>query len=207
VPTASRILLATGNAHKATEIRSIVAPLLPTGVEIVTLADMGIGEPPAEIESFKTFAANARAKATWCRDQSGLPCLADDSGLCVDALAGAPGVRSARWAGPTDADRNAALLAELERVGACEPERRTARFICSAAFAPVQGPVVVALGVANGRILTRQVGNQGFGYDPLFFSADLDATFAESGETAKNRVSHRARALRLLISQLGCFVS
>jgi XTP/dITP diphosphohydrolase len=116
-------------------------------------------------------------------------------------------VRSARWAGPTDADRNEALLAELSQAGALTPEARLARFVCSAACAIAGGDIVVATGESRGRILTQPTGGAGgFGYDPLFFCPELGATFAQAGDEAKNTVSHRARAFRLLISRCACFM-
>jgi XTP/dITP diphosphohydrolase len=201
-----RLLIATGNAHKIVEIRSILSALLPDSIEIVGLADVRLAAPPADVESFQTFSANARAKAAWCSERSGLACVADDSGLCVDALGGAPGVRSARWAGPTDTDRNNALLAELRRVNAIDPAHRQARFVCSAAIASPEGSVVNALGQTYGRIIDSAHGATGFGYDPLFYCPELAATFAEAGEEAKNRVSHRGRALALLASHIDRFV-
>jgi XTP/dITP diphosphohydrolase len=196
----SRILLATGSAHKVREIRAILRPLLPPGVELVGLADAGLGSPPPEVERFRSFTGNARAKAAWCREKSGLACIADDSGICVDALGGKPGVRSARWAGPTDSDRNRRLVEELNRVGAVAERQRTARFVCAAAYAGLDmDRPVVALGRVRGRILDRPEGAGGFGYDPLFYCPELGASFAEAGEAAKQRVSHRARALVRLL--------
>jgi len=205
---ARRILLATGNAHKVREIQRILHPLLPNSIEILSLANTGLGSLPDEVEHFQTFSANARAKAEWCRDRSGIECIADDSGLCVDALAGAPGVRSARWAGPTDADRNRALLLELELARADAESTRTAQFVCSAAFASADTsiPTIVALGSSRGRILTLPVGAAGFGYDPVFFSPELEMTFAEAKDAEKDRVSHRGRALHMLISHIVEFV-
>ena len=199
----AEILLATSNPHKVRELRAILTPLLTTGTKLLSLADIGQAGPPADVERFNTFTANARAKAKWCRDRYGMSCLADDSGICVHALGEAPGVRSARWAGPGDSDRNEMLLGELIRVGAIEPQQRAARFVCSAAFAVAESPAaVVALGIASGRIVDHPSGETGFGYDPIFYCPELESTFALAPEAAKNRVSHRARAFSRLIAQI-----
>jgi XTP/dITP diphosphohydrolase len=196
-PSLSTILLATGNAHKASEMSAILSAILPS-VRLVTLKDAGLSSPPDEIERFSTFAANARAKAIWCAKNSGLPSIADDSGLCVDALGGRPGVFSARWAGPnaTDADRRAYLLAELKRAGALKDNDRLARFICVCTLAlSGEGQTLSRTGSVRGRILSAEQGSSGFGYDPLFFIPSLDSTMAQISREAKNRISHRGRAL------------
>jgi XTP/dITP diphosphohydrolase len=196
-----RILLATGNAHKASEIAAILGPLLP-GVKLLSLRDVGLSDIPDDVESGETFAENAAAKAVWCRDQSGMACIADDSGLCVDALGGAPGVRSARWAGPTDADRNIALMRALEEADARGPDQRRAKFVSCVAYAPLTGEVVLATGEVEGRIIEALRSGGGFGYDPLFYAFDLGETFGNAGAEAKNEVSHRSRALRVLATKL-----
>ena len=198
-----RILLATGNAHKAEEIRAILAPLLPQSIELVSLSDLSLPSPPGSVESGSTFTANSRAKALWCRDISGLASIADDSGLCVDCLGGAPGIRSARWAGPTDHDRNMRLLDEMRLAGATLPEQRTAHFVCAVTFAPADPgrPVICALGELAGVILGEPRGEGGFGYDPLFYIPGVGCTLAEAGSTVKNEISHRSAALRHLVAQ------
>ncbi len=190
-----KIVAATGNAHKLKEIREILA-----GFEIVSEAEAGFcGEIE---ETGETFAENARIKAeTVCR-ATGLPALADDSGLCVDALGGAPGVYSARFAekfaprGYTAGNR--AYL--LERL-AGEKNRR-AHFSCAVALAFPDGTLLTAEGRTDGSILTESRGENGFGYDPLFLSDDLGVSFAEASEPEKNGCSHRGRALAALKEKL-----
>ena len=211
----AKILLATGNAHKAGEMRAILAELLPAETELVSLKQVGLRSPPGDIERHSTFTANARAKAEWCRDQSGLACIADDSGICVEALNGRPGIHSARWAGAdaTDAERNERLLTELDAVDAATPDWRAAMFVCSAALASpssqdsfLRPPATLsALGVMRGFVLQRTKvfgGGGGFGYDPLFFSPELGMSVAEATAGSKNEISHRARALRTLASAI-----
>jgi XTP/dITP diphosphohydrolase len=198
-------LLATRSGDKAREIRRI---LEPTGVTVVTLDEAGIAATPAEddIEAFDTFVANARAKARYFRAHTDLPVLADDSGIEVTALDGAPGVRSKRFSGRSDLggaalDRanNETLLARLEGV---PPERRAARYVCAAVALFPDGREVVALGAVAGFINDRPVGAGGFGYDPLFYRPDQRGTFGELDPAAKNRISHRSRAFRALATYL-----
>ncbi len=197
--TPTRLLLATTNAGKIAELQSLLAaPPEPAGLSLVTPGDLEFTLPDVD-ETGATFAENARLKATaWAR-ASGLPALADDSGLCVDALGGEPGVRSARWAGPTDADRNAALLERLEGV---PEESRTARFVCAACLALPDGTVAEAEGVCAGVITTRPRGLHGFGYDTLFLLPEDGLTLAEMSPERKQEVSHRAHALRALTPEL-----
>jgi XTP/dITP diphosphohydrolase len=200
----SKILLATGNAHKAGEMRAILAPLLPAEIELIALKDIGLAPPPDEIERYKTFAANARSKAAWCSQKSGLACIADDSGIWVDALHGAPGVRSARWAGDdaSDSDRCSLLLHELERVDALSPDQRWAKFVCACVFVgPDSSNTICATGSIRGQILLNAQGTGGFGYDPLFYIPKIHTTMASAGPEIKNMISHRARALSSLARQ------
>ncbi|GAB6877260.1 XTP/dITP diphosphatase [Thermaerobacter litoralis] len=193
-----QLVLATHNRGKVRELEAMLQEAgLP--IHVRTLDEVGGVQMPAETGS--TFLENARLKAEAVARQTGLPALADDSGLCVDALGGRPGVYSARFAGPeaTDAANNARLLAELEGV---PPPRRTARFRAVVVLAMPDGRWTWAEGEAPGRILEAPRGTGGFGYDPLFLSDDLGVTFAEAGPEAKNRVSHRARALRALLPAL-----
>lgn len=191
-----RLVLASHNAKKAVELRQI---LVPTGVELLSLADFP-GAPIPE-EDGATFAENAIIKAKAALAYCGLPALADDSGLAVDALGGEPGVRSARFAGEqaTDADNNALLLRKLAGL---PPERRGAAFVSVVALALPGGDVKSYRGETRGRILENPAGKNGFGYDPLFLSDDLGVTFAEADPDAKNRVSHRGRALSKLLAAL-----
>lgn len=186
--TAKELLLATNNPGKVREYTELLAG---TGFCLVTPADKGLEIDPAE--TGQTFAENAVIKAEALATASGLVTLADDSGLEVDALDGAPGVRSARYAGDgaTDADRNALLLKNLKDVGAA---RRTARFRCAIAIAGGGYSTRVVEGTVEGVIASEPQGSGGFGYDPIFYLPELGRTMAESTPQEKNSLSHRARA-------------
>lgn len=186
-----KILIATHNKHKLAEISRILEPM---GYEVVTDRDVGIELTDVE-ENGKTFLENARIKAeSGCRE-SGLPCIADDSGLCVDALGGEPGVYSARYAGNhgDDAANNEKLLLNLKNV---PDEKRTARFVCSICVSFADGSEITAEGVCEGKIGYEYRGNNGFGYDPLFMVGDK--SFAEFTAEEKDAVSHRGNALKNL---------
>ncbi len=189
------LVLATFNRHKASEMLAIM-PRLP--LEPRTLAEFP-GAVPAE-EDGASLEENAVKKAAAAAAFTGLWALADDTGLEVDALGGAPGVRSARYAGgnATAAANNALLLARLADV---PPERRTARFVCVVALASPGGGVFTARGALEGRITAGGRGGAGFGYDPLFELPD-GRTLAELSEAEKNAVSHRARALAAMLPRL-----
>jgi XTP/dITP diphosphohydrolase len=189
-----RILLASTNRGKIVELRHI---LDQAGVEVVGLDDLATTE---EIETGSTFTENALLKARYYQKRSGLPTLADDSGLEVDALGGAPGVHSARYGGvsASDADRVNKLLEALKDVPS---ERRGARFVCVAAFS-WHGGEQTFIGEARGTILTEPRGQGGFGYDPIFFYQQMGKTFAELTATEKAKVSHRGRAFRQLAGWL-----
>lgn len=196
--SALAILLATRNAKKLRELERIAA----AAALRLHFFDLDLyPDVPTAPEEEATFAGNARAKALWYARATGQICLADDSGLEVDALGGAPGVRSARYAGPqaSDADNRRALLAALRDVPA---ERRTARFRCALALADETGVLFESDGATEGTILAAERGTAGFGYDPLFLSTDLGRTFAEVDSAEKDRVSHRGRALALLLGFL-----
>ena len=202
------LLIATRSAGKAREIGALFAgsrftPVFPDA--------LGLERRPeeADLETGGTYAAHAIAKARYFAGRSDLPTAADDSGIEVDALGGAPGVHSARWAGErgrgkgegdTDAANNALLL---ERLRGVSPERRTARYRCVVAYVatPDADPLVVE-GMCEGWVLDVVRGTGGFGYDPLFWSLDLGMTFGEAPAEAKQRVSHRGRAVRALIEVL-----
>ncbi len=196
-----RLVFATRNAGKLTELRQLLAEL-DGAIEVLSAADLDL---PEVVEDADTFAGNAAKKALSASRAAGLPALADDSGLEVDALGGAPGVISARYAGPEQDDRrnNDKLLAALARV---PPQRRTARFRSVLALADTAGSlgerVLTAEGTCEGMILEAPRGTGGFGYDPLFFSPELGMTFAEAGIGPKNHLSHRARAMRAMRPQL-----
>jgi XTP/dITP diphosphohydrolase len=184
-----KLLIATGNAHKLREIRAILN--LP-GLEIVSPRDWPHPLPAVEEDGI-TFEENAVKKALFTALATGLWTLADDSGLEVEALGNAPGVRSARYAGEpsNDANNNALLLANLGQ----NADRR-ARFRCAIALCSPKGRSQVVDGSCPGSILTAPRGAHGFGYDPLFVPDGHTQTFAELGDTQKNAISHRAKALQ-----------
>jgi XTP/dITP diphosphohydrolase len=190
-------ILASHNRHKTAELRAILEPL---GIDLRNLSDVpGAPEP---VEDGETFEANAAIKALSARACSGLAAIADDSGLAVEALDGAPGIRSARFAGEdADAGANNALL--LEMLSGVPPARRRAKFVSVVALALSGRDPVFFRGETAGVILDAPRGEGGFGYDPLFLSDDLGIAFAEAESAAKNRVSHRARALAQMIGWLG----
>ena len=193
------VVIASNNAHKA---REIAEALDFPGWEFRTLRELGIASDPEE--DADTFEGNARIKARAAREASGgRAVLADDSGLVVDALDGAPGVRSARYAGEdaTDAANNAKLLDELVDV---PDAQRTARFVCTLVFIDEDGSEEVAHGVVEGRIGRAERGEHGFGYDPLFLPDVFggERTLAEALPQEKNAVSHRGNALRALRARI-----
>ncbi|PJA31675.1 MAG: non-canonical purine NTP pyrophosphatase, RdgB/HAM1 family [Zetaproteobacteria bacterium CG_4_9_14_3_um_filter_53_7] len=188
------IVVASNNAKKRKEIQSILGSL---GIGLVAAEDTVFVDV---IEDADSFAGNAKKKAEAFARANGKPALADDSGLCVDALAGAPGIYSARFAGAdaTDADNNCKLLDEIDGT-----MNRHARFVCALhlAFADNQSGII-ADGSVEGEILRQLSGSSGFGYDPLFFSPELGKVFAEATPEEKASVSHRGRALRKLADKL-----
>ncbi len=198
----SKVFLASRNHGKLAEMQRILAEHMP-GVEVLGLDDVTPYDEPAETEP--TFEGNARLKALAAVAATGLPSLADDSGICVDALNGMPGVLSARWAGLSDADRttkdranNDLLLAQLDDV---PDDRRTAQFRCSVVFArPTGGGIEehAAEGVMPGRVIRELRGTNGFGYDVLFCADGHDLTTAELPIDEKDAISHRGKALRAI---------
>ncbi len=200
-----KLLFATRSRGKQPEVRRM---LEAAGHQAVFPEEAGLAETPEEslLEHHDSFEGNAVSKAEYFARRSGLPAVADDSGLEVLSLGGAPGVRSKRWAGVegpiamVDAANNAELLRRLQ--GAPEAKRR-ARYRCVLAFLPAPGAVPqIFEGSCHGRILSRPRGTAGFGYDPLFLSDELGVTFGEAAPADKDRVSHRGRALAALISAL-----
>jgi XTP/dITP diphosphohydrolase len=185
-----KLLVATTNQGKLKEVREILAGL---PLELVSLKDLGLPAPP---ETGNTFHDNAAEKATTSARRSGLWTLADDSGLCVDALGGAPGLHSARYA-PTDEERRAKLLLALKDVPL---DRRGAHFEAAVALSDPRGkPVASVEGRVDGSIAPAPRGTGGFGYDPLFLPAETPGrTLAELGPDEKNRLSHRGRAFARL---------
>lgn len=193
-----KLLIATKNRGKVQEIRALLGIGLQKNVEVLTLADVsGFPEPR---EDGKTFQENARIKALHYAKAHKMLCVADDSGLSVDALGGLPGVRSARYAGEgaSDAANNAHLLHELAR----HPRPWKAAFVC-AAVAALPGRVVAeASGTLPGQIVPEPRGEEGFGYDPVFLVDSTWKTLAELPAAEKNRISHRGQAMRALIGEL-----
>jgi XTP/dITP diphosphohydrolase len=190
------LLLATTNPGKLRELNDLLA-----GWNVRPAAPDAVGLNLAVAETGATYAENALLKAHAYAAASGLPALADDSGLEVDALGGAPGLHSARFSpepGATDADRRALLLVRL----AGQPQPWTARFVCVVALVGLTDTPLLAEGVCPGVIAPRERGTGGFGYDPLFVVDGLGRTMAELSAAAKNRISHRARAIQALFDQL-----
>jgi XTP/dITP diphosphohydrolase len=202
-PADQPFLLATRSSDKAREIREILGD-----ARIITLGDAGIPVSAAEddVEAFDTFLANAHAKAAFFARLSGMPTIADDSGLSVDALDGAPGVHSRRFAARPGLDgveldrANNELL--LERLDGLPTARRSAHYTCVAVLHRLDGRRCVAIGTRSGLILEAPRGDHGFGYDPVFLDPHSGRSFAELEPVTKNRTSHRARAFRALAACL-----
>ncbi|MDB4947629.1 MAG: hypothetical protein JWM27_278 [Gemmatimonadetes bacterium] len=196
----SELVLATRNAGKVREIREILSEYPEVGV--VGLDAVGLAESPEEdaLEAFATFQENALAKARYFAARTGRLTLADDSGICVDALDGAPGVHSRRFArrgdlrGPEQDAANNELLVELLR--GREGAERAAHYVCAAALAWPDGREEIFVGTCDGVLLASPRGEGGFGYDPLFFLPDEGMTFGELPPARKNVVSHRGKAVR-----------
>ena len=188
-----RLVLATNNAHKLSEIRQILGDRFE---EILSLRDLGITQDIAETGS--TLKENAIIKAATIMKLTGLPTLADDTGLMVDALNGEPGVYSARYAGEQHDDKaNVAKL--LKNLEPYKGKERSAHFVTCMVIAYPNGKIKSVEGRTDGEITTSPSGNNGFGYDPVFYSYDLKKVFAEATPEEKNSVSHRGRALQKII--------
>lgn len=193
MPSPAILVLASRNKGKTAEIREL---LKKHSIQIRNLDDFG--PIPPIVEDGDTFEANAYKKASLTARYLGFPAVADDSGLCVDALEGAPGVYSARYGGPdaTDAQRCLKLLEELG-----DNPNRKARFECVISVAVPTGPALTYEASCEGLITQQPIGENGFGYDPIFFYPELGKTFAELTGEEKNRVSHRGKALRELSAE------
>jgi len=193
-----RVVLATNNRSKLDELRRIVSGSAPD-IWVVGLGDVPHYPQPAETE--RTFEGNALLKARACCSATMLPALADDSGLRVDVLNGMPGVRSARWAGPdaTDEANNELLVRQLSDVA--DPDR-TARFVCAMALVLPDGTEHVRIGTMSGRLAAQPMGENGFGYDPLFIADGQDVTNGELDPAAKDAISHRGKAVRAIVPVL-----
>ena len=189
-----KLILASNNAHKLTEMKAILAPYFD---EIVSMGEAGIEHET--VEDGKTFMENAVKKAKELAELSGCCAIADDSGLCVDALAGGPGIFSARFAGVHGDDKanNALLLKELEG-----ERERGAHYTCAIALAWPDGRLLTAEDYLYGEIAYDERGTNGFGYDPLFLLKELGLRTAELTPEEKNRISHRGKALRKLVEEL-----
>ncbi|MEW5728315.1 MAG: RdgB/HAM1 family non-canonical purine NTP pyrophosphatase [Pseudomonadota bacterium] len=189
-----KLVIASHNAGKVREIGELLAP---HGAAVVSAGALGLDEPE---ETGSTFVANAELKARAAAIASGLPALADDSGLAVDALGGDPGIYSARWAGPSK-DFGAAMALVHDKMGASADRR--ARFVCALALAWPDGHCETFEGVVEGEIVWPPRGTRGFGYDPFFQPLGHAETFGEMDPAAKHAISHRADAFRKLVA--ACF--
>jgi XTP/dITP diphosphohydrolase len=188
-----KLVIASHNAGKVREIRALLGPY---GIEPVSAAELDLPEPE---ETGVTFVANAELKALQAADLSGLPALADDSGLCVDALGGDPGIFSARWAGEAK-DFTLAMRRVEDGILAAGPNAsRDAHFVCALALAWPDGHVEWFEGRVDGTLVWPPRGDRGFGYDPVFLPCDRDETFGEMDQEEKHRISHRADAFRKLV--------
>lgn len=196
-----KAVLATNNSHKIEEFRRCFAE---AGLDITLVTIAGSGFSGEIIESADSFEGNAYIKAKTLCDFTGLPAIADDSGLCVDALSGAPGVYSSRFAGEPcdDSKNNAKLLSLLENT---PDEKRTAKFVCCICAVLPGGETLYVRGEAAGIIARAPKGNGRFGYDPLFFYPPAGKTFAEMDGEEKDSVSHRGRAVRELVAHAAFF--
>ena len=192
--TEDRLVIATHNPGKLSEIQDLLEPY---GVAVTSAGDLSLPEP---VEDGETFKENALIKARAAAKASNLPALADDSGLAVDALGGAPGIHSARWAGP---DKN--FTEAMERVWELilESENRKAHFVCALALVWPDGNEEVFEGRVDGTLVWPPTGDRGFGYDPMFQPEGFFITFGEMEPAAKHRISHRAHAFEQLVD--GCF--
>lgn len=197
-----RLVLATANRHKIIELTRILADLA------VPVALAGLGEFPCApdvAETGATFAENALLKASALARFTGLPAVADDSGLCVDALNGMPGIFSARWSGQ-HGDHAANLRLLLDQIRDVPDNRRHAHFFCAAALVLPSGREHVSEGTLRGRVIRAPKGSNGFGYDPIFVPEGDDRTTAECSDAEKDAVSHRGRALRGLAPVIAALV-
>jgi len=197
LPVLQKIVLASGNAGKIREIADLFSDLNFT---IVAQADLGVDSPE---ETGQTFVENALIKARYAAHRSGIPAMADDSGIVVDALGGRPGIRSARYAGE-DASDEQNLDRLLEEMADVADDNRSGGFHCAAvlAFPDDEHEPVIAEAVWRGRILRQRVGDGGFGYDPVFLDEGANKTGAQMSREEKNAVSHRGRAFRELKRQI-----
>jgi len=189
-----KLVVASHNEGKVREIGELLAP---HGIETVSAQKLGLPEPD---ETGTTFVANAELKARAAADLSGLPALADDSGLCVDALGGEPGIFSARWAGEPRDFHEAMRRVEAAIAASGPAPSRDAHFVCALALAWPDGQIEWFEGRVDGTLVWPPRGNRGFGYDPMFLPLGRDETFGEMEAAAKHAISHRADAFRQLVA-------
>ncbi len=190
-----QLVLATRNAKKLAELDRLLAG---AGLDVEILGSAVFSDLPEIEETGSTFAENSLIKARAVAAHTGLIAIADDSGLCVDALDGQPGIYSARWAGQGATDESNVDLV-LEQIREVEPARRTAHFACAAALVLPSGKEYVVQGQVNGVLLTQRRGVGGFGYDPIFLPDGFDITTAEMTSEQKDAISHRGQAMRALV--------
>ena len=190
-----QLVLATRNAKKLAELDRLLAG---AGLDVEILGSDAFGDLPEIEETGSTFAENSLIKARAVSTHTGLIAIADDSGLCVDALDGQPGIYSARWAGEGATDESNLDLV-LEQIRDVEPAHRTAHFACAAALVLPSGEEYVVHGQVNGVLLTQRRGEGGFGYDPIFLPDGCDITTAEMTPEQKDAISHRGQAMRALV--------
>ncbi len=189
-----RLVVASHNAGKVREIRELLAPF---AVDVIAAADLHLAEPE---ETGDTFVANAELKATAAANAAQCPALADDSGLCIDALNGAPGIFSARWAGPS---KDFAVAMQRIETEMANSSNRRASFVCALSLAWPDGHCETFEGKITGNLSFPPSGAKGFGYDPIFIADGRDVTFAEMEPADKHAISHRADAFRQLVA--ACF--
>ena len=192
--TEPKIVLATHNPGKVVEIKALLEPF---GTDVVAAGDLGLPEP---IEDAPDFIGNAKIKALASATASGMPALADDSGLCVNALGGEPGIYSARWAGPNK-DFNIAMTRVADELG--DHEDRSAYFVCALCLAWPDGHTEAFQGEVHGNLVSPARGDRGFGYDPMFIPTGFDITFGEMDPDKKHGMSHRHHAFVQLVD--ACF--
>ena len=199
-----KFVLATRNAHKATELKRILEEL-DLDCELLTVADFP--DAPEVEETETTFEGNALLKARALAKFTGLAAIADDSGICVDALDGNPGVLSARWSGATENVDKANLDLVLEQIKDVPTESRGAKFVCAAVTVFPDGKELVATGEMQGNLLDTPVGENGFGYDPIFVPTGFTKTTAQMTASEKDAISHRGKALNDLAIQISEVIS
>jgi XTP/dITP diphosphohydrolase len=199
-----KFVLATRNSHKATELKRILEEL-ELDCELLTVADFPSAPEVEETED--TFEGNALLKARALANFTGLAAIADDSGICVDALDGNPGVLSARWSAATENADRANLELVLEQIKGVPAENRGAKFVCAAVAVFPNGKELVAIGEMYGNLLDAPTGENGFGYDPIFVPIGLSKTTAEMSASEKDAISHRGKALNELAHQISEVIS